>query len=998
MWELLNRFFSTQFIPHGHCYLWQTPLVGLHLISDLVIVLAYFSIPLLLFYFIRQRQDVPFNRIFILFSAFIFSCGLTHLMSVITLWYPLYWVSGVIKAASGLISLVSAIELYHLMPQLLTIPSPQMLRQANQSLQQEIKDRQQIETKLRESKQLLKLIFDTLPQRVFWKDINLNYLGCNQKFAEDVGVQSIDEIVGKNDFDIMCEEMAYVYRNDDKEVIETGLPKINYEEPLYVEDGKILWLKTSKIPLRNSDGEIFGVFGSYEDISDRRVAEAELKKSQKLLRRVIDNIPQYIFWKDIDLVYLGCNQKFAELVGFSDPQQLVGKTDNDLNWTKTEAQLYRQRDREVIEKNQPDLHRIEQRSSANASLIWVENSKIPLHNHEGNVIGVLGTYEDITARRIVDEALRSSQQDLQTIFDNVYEAIFIHNLPGKIIDVNQTMLTMFGVTKEQALQLSIEKDLSASQNASHQLQKFWQRAISGKQILFEWKARKVSDGSLFDVEVFLRKVRLNNQDVLLANVRDITIRKQTEIALKHQLQLAAFRAEIDMALTREETLFEILKHCTDAIVKHLNAAFARIWIFNPTENVLELQASSGMYTHLNGEHSQIKLGECKIGRIAQTRQPHLVNHVLSDPQITDPQWAQREGMVAFAGYPLIVKDRLFGVIALFARYQLPEKTLDALSLAADEIALGISRKQAEIALQQSEAQLRSRAAELQQTLQQLEQTQTQLIQSEKMSALGQMMAGIAHEINNPVSFIGGNLAPAEAYLNDLTEHLRLYQQQFPDPGEMIKEHQQEIELDYLLTDFYSLISSMKVGVERIRGISTSLRVFSRADQEQKVLFNIQEGIESTLMILKHRLKATESRPEIHVIQDYQKSPAIACYPGQLNQVFMNILANAIDAFDESPKLSQHYSQDYCQIYIQTELINTEKAVLIRIQDNGPGMSEEIKQKIFDYLFTTKPVGTGTGLGLSISRQIIEQKHQGSLAVCSEVGAGTEFIITLPLSA
>jgi PAS domain S-box-containing protein len=997
MWELLNRIFSTQFISHGYCYLWQTPLVGLHLISDIIIVLAYCSIPWLLFYFIRQRQDVPFNRIFILFSGFIFSCGLTHLMSVITLWYPLYWVSGIIKAATGLISIATAIELYQLMPKLLAIPSPELLRQANQSLQKEIEERQQIENKLRDSQQLLKLVFDTLPQRVFWKDINLNYLGCNQKFAEDAGLQSTKEVIGKNDSELVWEAFSPLDKTDDKEVIETGVAKINDEKSLPLKNGEIIWLKTSKIPLRNSEGEIFGVFGCYEDISDGKFAEAELRRSRKLLRRVIDNIPTHIFWKDIDLVYLGCNQKFAELVGFSDPQQVIGKTDYDLNWTEKEAERYRQQDKEVIEKNQPDLNRVEQRTPANSSLIWVECNKIPLHNHEGNVIGILGTYEDITERRKVNEALRSSQQDLQTIFDNVYEAIFIHNLQGKIIDVNQRMLKMFGVTKQQALQLSIEKDLSASPNYPRQLQKIWQRAISGERILFEWKSRKVSDGSLFDVEVFVRKVRLNNQDVLLANVRDITIRKQTEIALKQQLQLAAFRAEIDTALTREETLFEMLKRCTEAIVKHLNAAFARIWIFNPTENILELQASSGMYTHLDGEHSRIQLGEHKIGRIAQTRQPHLVNNILSDPQITNPQWAQREGMVAFAGYPLMVKDRLFGVIALFAQYQLPEKTLEALSLAADEIAIGISRKQVEIALQQSEAQLRQRATELQQTLQQLEQTQTQLIQSEKMSALGQMMAGIAHEINNPVSFIGGNLTPAEAYLNDLTEHLQLYQQQFPNPGLEIKEHQQEIDLDYLLTDFYNLINSMKVGVERIRGISTSLRVFSRADQEKKVLFQVQEGIESTLMILKHRLQANKNRPEIHIIQDYKDIPAIPCYPGQLNQVFMNIIANAIDAFDESSKLSQHCSQDFCQIYIQTELINEGTAILIRVQDNGPGMSEEIKDKVFDYLFTTKPVGVGTGLGLSISRQIIEQKHQGILVVCSEVGVGTEFIITLPLS-
>ncbi len=995
MWEFLNRIFSTQFIPHGHCYLWQTPLLGLHLISDAGIVLAYVCIPLLLFSFIRQRQDLPFSGIFVWFSAFIFSCGMIHLLSIITLWYPLYWVSGILKAATAVISIMTAIVLDRLIPQLLTIPSPQLLRQANQSLQQEIEERQQVEIQLRESKKLLQLVCNTLPQRVFWKDINLNYLGCNQKLAEDVGLKSTDEIIGKNDSELTWISSANFSKNDDETVIETGVAKINHEESQLLEDGRMIWRKISKIPLRNLSGEIFGIFGAYEDISDRKQADAELKKSKKLLRRVVDNIPQFIFWKDQNLVYLGCNQKFAGLVGLSHHQEIIGKTDYDLPWKKTEAEFYRQQDTEVIKKNQPNLHRVEQRLQVDGTLIWVEVNKIPLHDSEGKVIGVIGTYEDITQRRQIDEALRSSQKDLRTIFDSVYEAIFIHDFDGRIIDVNQRMLAMFGVTQEEALQLSIQRDLSGLELPSKQLSQIWQRAIAGKRQLFEWKAKRPHDGSVFDVEVFLRKVKLNNQDVLLTNVRDITTRKKTEIALTQQLQLAAFRSEIDSALTQEETLFYMLKRCTDAIVEHFKAAFARIWIFNPTENVLELQASSGMYTHLNGEYSSVLLGECKIGRIAQSGKPHLVNNVLSDPQISDPQWAQREGIVAFAGYPLLVKDRLFGVIALFAHEQLPEKTLEALELAADEIALGICRKQAEMALQESEARLRQRATQLQQTLDQLEQTQTQLIQSEKMSALGEMMAGIAHEINNPVSFIAGNLTPAEIYLQDLTEHLKLYQQQFPDPGREIKEHQQDIDLDYLLTDFYNLITSMKVGVERIRGISTSMRVFSRSDQEKKVLFEIKYGIESTLMLLKHRLKATSNRPEIHVIQDYEKTPAVPCYPGQLNQVFMNILANAIDAFDEQITVSDN-CQIFCQIYIQTELINDGTAVLIRIKDNGPGMSEELKRKIFDYLFTTKPVGKGTGLGLSISRQIIEQKHQGTLAVCSQPGEGTEFIITLPL--
>ncbi len=999
MWGSSNLVFLTLFILFNSDFLWRSQFIKLNLILTPILMIAYTVVAALLLYFRLQWRDLSLNRFFLGLSAIMLSIGLSHVIITLTLWYPLYGLVSLIEVITIILLIIIGVLIVQTMPPLLKHFSPELQ-------QQELEQRQQIEAELKNTQQLLRLILEASPQRVFWKDRHLNYLGCNQRFAEDAGLNSTDEIIGKNDFELAWCASAANYRHDDQDVINSGIAKINYKEPQTLTDGKVLWLKTSKFPLRNSTGEVFGVFGSYEAIhhspeylpQEPKPTEIELKESQQLLYPVIDNIPQFIFWKDRHSVYLGCNSKFARIVGLSNPEDIIGKTDYDLPWQPTQAAVYRQQDAQVMENDQPDLHRVEQRSQVDGSLIWVEINKVPLHDSEGNVIGILGSYEDITERRQVNEALRSSQQDLQTIFDNVYEAIIIHDLQGKILNVNQRMLKMFGVTEQQARQLSIEQDLSSPDNLPNELPKIWQAVLAGERQLFEWKARRPKDGHRFDVEVFLRKVKLNNQAVILANVRDITTRKQTELALKQQLQLAAFRGQIDSILTREEKLQNLLQACTDAVIEHLNGAFARIWLLNPTENQLELQASSGMYTHLDGAHGRIALGEYKIGRIAQNRQPHLVNNVLNDPQISHPEWAKREGMVAFAGYPLMLKERLVGVIALFARSQLSEKTLEALALAADEIAVGVCRKQAELALQQSEAQLRQRATQLQQTLEQLKQTQTQLIQSEKMSALGQMMAGIAHEINNPVSFIAGNLMPAATYLQDLIEHLQLYQKQFPHPGTTIEEHRELIDLDYLLVDFPSLMASLKIGVERIRGISTSMRIFSRSDQEKKILFNIEEGIESTLMILKHRLKANDFRPEIDVFQDYQKHSPVFCYPGQLNQVFMNIIANSIDAFDETnqDETLLKSGKNCCQIIIKTELDSSKTELLIRIRDNGPGIPTDLKNKVFDYLFTTKPVGKGTGLGLSISRQIIEQNHQGRLNVYSEPGKGTEFIIILPI--
>ncbi|MCW5317807.1 GHKL domain-containing protein [Nostoc sp. KVJ3] len=273
----------------------------------------------------------------------------------------------------------------------------------------------------------------------------------------------------------------------------------------------------------------------------------------------------------------------------------------------------------------------------------------------------------------------------------------------------------------------------------------------------------------------------------------------------------------------------------------------------------------------------------------------------------------------------------------------------------------------------------------------------QIIQN-KMSSLGSLVADVAHEINNPVGFIAGNLAPAKEYIENLLHLIDLYQQTYPQTSQEIQETINLIDLEYIREDLPKLISSMKEGTDRISNISNSLRTFSRADTEQKVLFNLHEGIDNTLLILKHRLKDNKIRPAIQVVRNYGELPPLLCFPGQLNQVFMNLLANAIDALEESNYgLSfNEISKNPNQITIHTAQSQDKNHVLIRIQDNGVGISADVQQKIFDHLFTTKPVGKGTGLGLSIAYQIIAQKHRGTLEVKSLLGKGSEFIINLPI--
>ncbi|WP_374703972.1 response regulator [Nostoc sp. CENA543] len=298
-----------------------------------------------------------------------------------------------------------------------------------------------------------------------------------------------------------------------------------------------------------------------------------------------------------------------------------------------------------------------------------------------------------------------------------------------------------------------------------------------------------------------------------------------------------------------------------------------------------------------------------------------------------------------------------------------------------------------------EQRVQERTAELSQSVQQLQQTQLQLIQSEKMSTLGQLVAGIGHEINNPVGFLGGNRTHIEQYVQDLLRLLQLYEQKLPDPDAEIEELIEEIDLEYIVEDLPKLLASMDQGITRLKDISCSLRTFARSDISYKVEFQIHEGLDSTLMLLKHRLKDQGNRPKIEVVAKYSDLPPISCYPGQLNQVFMNIIANAIDAFDElhQHRLEHNIAHDTTNIItITTSFKHEEQTVTVCIADNALGMPVEVQDRIFEPSFTTKPVGKGTGLGLAISYQIIVDKHNGKIDCLSTPGEGTQFVITLPI--
>ena len=305
-----------------------------------------------------------------------------------------------------------------------------------------------------------------------------------------------------------------------------------------------------------------------------------------------------------------------------------------------------------------------------------------------------------------------------------------------------------------------------------------------------------------------------------------------------------------------------------------------------------------------------------------------------------------------------------------------------------------AQEKLELYNQTLEKKVKQRTEKLAKTLEELQYTQAQLIQREKMSSLGQLVAGIAHEINNPVNFIHGNLEYTKDYLHDLLNLVEVYQLEYPNPTEIIEEEIENIELEFLQEDLPNILSSMQIGSERIREIVKSLRTFSRLDEADYKKVDIHESIESTLMIIQSRLKTNSERCEITVVKNYDSLPLVECYAGELNQVFLNLLFNAIDVLEEKIKKSNNSPFLAPQISISTKILDSQ-LIAIHIADNGLGMTEEIRENIFNPFFTTKPVGQGTGLGLAVSYQIVVDKHHGELKCSSTPGEGTEFVIEIP---
>lgn len=422
-------FHQLMYVPHGHCYLWQTDLVRLHVISDVLIGIAYYSIPCTLFYFVLKRKDVPFTSIFLLFVGFIVFCGTSHFMSVWTLWHPDYWLSGTIKAITAGISVYTALQLIPVIPQALDQPSPAQLEKINQQLQQEIAERKQAEQQLQQLNQSLELKVQErtaalAKQEAQLRDFLDNATDLIQSVSPEGQILFVNHAwkttLGYNDTDLSQMSVFQIIHPDDiphcqsimQQLFATPEDVIAMETRFITKDGREI-LVEGNINCRIENGQPVASRGIFHDVTQRKRATQELQNSKQFLELILDTIPLYIFWKDQKSVYQGCNKHWAVMAGLEKPEHVVGITDQQLPWTDDERDWYLQCDRKVITAGQPLLNIQEPQTQADGQKKWRQANKVPIRDATGQIVGLLGTIEDITERKQIEEQLQQYTSQLE---------------------------------------------------------------------------------------------------------------------------------------------------------------------------------------------------------------------------------------------------------------------------------------------------------------------------------------------------------------------------------------------------------------------------------------------------------------------------------------------------------------------------------------------------------------------------------------------------------
>ena len=758
MWDFLNQLIQTIFspnqtyMPHGHCYLWQTPLVALHVTSDALIALAYFSIPTLLIYFVAQRRDVPFLNVFYLFGAFIVLCGLGHLMDIWTLWHPAYWLAGAERAITAVVSCYTAASMVTLLPQFLSLKTPEQLEMLNSVLKREIEQRQVIEEELRQANQCLEA---RVQERTAALEASTQALAASQAQLQE------------------AQAMAHI-------------GSIDYD------------LKTREISV-----------------------SAEMKRIYHL-----EDSNASVSLKD-----------FLKSIHPSDRSR----------WWQTQRQL--------LDKGE-SIHLEHRLLLSNGEIRYLDIKGEPDYNADGELVKLYGVALDITESKLAKLQLEQQAQRSDLIaktLERVWSSLSLQEVMQVTVD-------------------EVRPFLDVERVVIYRFQEDWSGDVM---------VESVSDpdlailGEHFEDDCFRQEYLQQYRQGRIRGVENVAT---STLPSCHKALLARIQVQANLVLPLlwHPQSLEEPPELWGLLIAH-SCRKTRIWMESEVKLLRQLTVQLGI----------------------ALRQHNLVESLKSELQ---------------------------------------------------------ERRQIEAALRDSEAAERHKAETLHQTLQTLQQTQAKLVQSEKMASLGQMVGGLAHEINNPISFIYGNINHAREYSNQLFELVDLYQQYYPQAPEAIADVLDELDVEFIRKDFPQLLKSMTVGAERIRNIILSLRNFSRLDEAERKVADINVNIETTLRMIHSRLSQAASRSSIEVVTQLGELPPITCYPGQLNQALFNIFNNAIDTLEDRLRQDPSF-KPRLQVTSSLQVSETEAGerameaiARIEIADNGLGIPDELLDRIFDPFF------------------------------------------------
>ncbi|WP_264320420.1 PAS domain-containing sensor histidine kinase [Zarconia navalis] len=750
----------------------------------------------------------------------------------------------------------------------------------------------------------------------------------------------------------------------------------DWEGRLIWPSGKVKWVKWRAVPERQSNGEILWD-GLIMDITARVSAEdtlqqaweeveqeveqrrAELKQTREQLQLTqfpLERSPDAIFFMNDRADFLRVNQSACQIFGYSPSDFLsMSLSDIDPNFPDSTWQQYW----EILKlEGSFTLKSFYRQNNGKTLPVEVSLKYLKFNDTEYSYAFV----RDIRDREATEQAIRESEAKFRSMVENANDIIYLLTPDSLFSYVSPNWSDILGHSpaeiQGQPHTLFVHpEDLYICQEAMAKIVTTEQK----QQFKIEYRI-KHRNGTWRWHTSNLSPVRNSSGRVLsvVGIARDITDRVLAKAALQESEQ--RFRNLVE---TTSDWIWEIN---SEGVYTYVSPQISSVLGYSPQEVL-----GTTIFNLKETENKQKTVGVIKEKFAKQ------------EPLISIENVSLHKN-----GHSIVLETNgvpFFDRSKNFQGYR------------------GIDRDITE--RKQAEAKLRQQAKDLKKALRKLKKAQMKLVQSEKMSSLGQTVAGIAHEINNPICFIHGNLSHARDYIFDILRLLKAYESEFDKIPDRIVKIGQEIDLEFIKEDLPNLLSSMEVGTERIREIVLSLRNFSRLDESAKKKVDLHSGIDSTLMILSSRLRETLDRPEIKVVREYGIIPEIECFAGQLNQVFMNIISNAIDAIDESKKFDKNQTVNGENNLIPVVRITTEvilksrtqipKKILIRIKDNGMGMTESVKSKIFDPFFTTKSVGKGTGMGMSISYQIITEKHRGKLRCQSILGQGTEFTIEIPIT-